>query len=387
MNATSRSPLVRAQLRGLLLGVALIVGACTPGSATPSPSLPASGSPPASPAGGSPSAAAGSPSAAAGSLVLMTHDAFAISQPVLDAFEQQHGVTLQVLKNGDAGSMVNQAILTRAAPLADVLYGVDNTFLSRALDAGIFEPYTSGELGQVPAALDLDPQHRVTPIDYGDVCLDYDKSAYDASNPAPATLDDLTRPAYRGQLVVENPATSSPGLAFLLATVVRFGESGSYTWQDYWRDLRANDVMVTDDWNTAYYDNFSGGSGSGDRPIVVSYATDPAAEVYFASPQPSQAPIAVITDGCFRQVEFAGVLAGTHQAALAQAFIDYMLSPNFQADIPLNMFVFPANQQAQPPQLFTDYAAHISQPIEMDPAQIAASRDRWIGEWTDVVLH
>lgn len=378
MNQTVRRPRGPLRLLYLLAGSVLMLGACTP-SATPSPMPAGSGAPE--------SLAPGSPSATAGTLVLMTHDAFAVSQSILDAFEQQHDVTLQVLKSGDAGSMVNQAILTKSAPLADVLYGVDNTFLSRALDAGIFEPYTSSELAQVPAALQVDPQHRVTPIDYGDVCLVYDKSAYDGADPAPSTLADLARPAYHSQLVVENPATSSPGLAFLLATIARFGETGSYTWQDYWRDLRANDVKVTDDWNTAYYDSFSGGSGGGDRPLVVSYATDPAAEVYFASPQPTVSPVAVMTDGCFRQIEFAGVLAGTQHADLAHALIDYMLSPAFQADIPLNMYVYPANSQAQPPPLFSSFAAHIGNPIEMDPAQISANRDRWIQEWTDVVLH
>lgn len=378
MNSAGHLRLRPIRLLCLCVSAALLLSACAPSAAT-SPVPPGSGSP-ASPA-------SSSPSTTASTLVLMTHDAFAISQSILDAFEQQHNVTLQVLKSGDAGSMVNQAILTEGAPLADVLYGVDNTFLSRALDAGIFEPYTSSELAQVPAALQVDPQHRVTPIDYGDVCVVFDKSAYGSADPAPPTLADLTKPAYRSQLVVENPATSSPGLAFLLATIARFGETGSYTWQDYWRDLRANDVKITDDWNTAYYDSFSGGSGGGDRPLVVSYATDPAAEVYFASPQPSVSPVGVMTDGCFRQIEFAGVLTGTHQPDLAHALIDYMLSPEFQADIPLNMYVYPANSRAQPPQLFSSFAAHISDPIEMDPAQISANRDRWIQEWTDVVLH
>jgi thiamine transport system substrate-binding protein len=380
MNGSSHPPTVRGLLRSMFLGGALLLAACTPSATGPSPSPSAAG--PASPSPASSSAAA-----APVSLVLMTHDAFAIDQPILDAFEQQHIVNLQVLKSGDAGSMVNQAILTRSAPLADVLYGVDNTFLSRALDAGIFEPYTANGLAQVPAALQMDPQHRVTPIDYGDVCPVFDKSAYDAGTPPPATLEDLTQPAYHSQLVVENPATSSPGLAFLLATIAHFGETGSYTWQDYWRDLRANDVSVENDWETAYYNSFSGSSGGGDRPIVVSYATDPAAEVYFASPQPTQAPIAVLTDGCFRQVEFAGVLAGTQHPDLAHALIDYMLSPAFQSDIPLNMFVFPANGQAQVPAIFNEFAAHVSDPIEMDPAQISANRDRWIQEWTDVVIH
>jgi thiamine transport system substrate-binding protein len=219
------------------------------------------------------------------------------------------------------------------------------------------------------------------------VCINYDKSAYSDGSAAPSTIADLTRPAFRNQLVVENPATSSPGLAFVLSTILRFGESGAYTWLDYWKDLRANGALVVADWNSAYYSEFSGGAGEGDRPLVVSYATSPAAEVYFADPQPTESPTANVDDACFRQIEFAGVLAGSNNPAGAQAWIDYMASPEFQADMPLNMFVFPVNADAQVPELFTTFPAKASTPLTMDPLEIAANRDKWIQEWTDAVLH
>jgi thiamine transport system substrate-binding protein len=340
--------------------------------------------------GASPSASSAPPS----ELVLMTHDSFAVDDDVRAEFEQQHSVTLRVLTSGDAGAMVNKAILARGAPLADVLYGVDNTFLSRALDANIFDPYVSPGLTSVPAALQVDPQNRVTPIDYADVCLNYDRSAFSTELPAPATLDDLVNAKYRSMLVVENPATSSTGLAFLLATVDRFGESEGFTWRDYWTQLRANDVRVEDGWESAYYDAFSGGGGGGDRPIVVSYATSPAAEVYFGpSPGPSASPLgsatAVVTDGCFRQIEFAALLSGARPEArpLAQAWIDFMLSRRFQEDMPLQMFVFPANRDAALPGVFVQNAPQVANPVEMSPTQIGALRDRVIQEWTDVVLH
>ncbi|HYI23563.1 MAG TPA: thiamine ABC transporter substrate-binding protein, partial [Candidatus Limnocylindrales bacterium] len=231
----------------------------------------------------------------------MTHDSFAVSDGILEAFEQEHGVEVEVLRGGDAGAVVNQAILTRDNPLADVLFGVDNTFLSRALEEDIFVPYEAEGLDSVPDELQLDPEHRVTPIDYGDVCLNYDRAALEGSNP-PDTLEDLSDSAFGGALVVENPATSSPGLAFMLATIVRFGEEGDDTWLDYWTGLRANHMLVTAGWEEAYYGSFSGGSGEGDRPIVVSYATSPVAEVVFADPQPAEAPTAVIDDSCFRQI-------------------------------------------------------------------------------------
>jgi thiamine transport system substrate-binding protein len=316
---------------------------------------------------------------------LMTHDSFAVSPEVLESFQSETGVTVRILKAGDAGSLVNQAILTRDNPLADVLYGVDNTFLSRALDAGIFEAHEGADLSAVPDELELDPQRRVTPIDYGDVCPNFDREAFADSEP-PATLEDLAEPAYRSMLVVENPATSSPGLAFLLATIVRFGESGDYTWLDYWTDLRANDVVVEPGWDTAYFGRFSGGSGEGDRPIVVSYATSPVAEAQGIEPTPAVAPTGVIDDGCFRQVEFAAVMSGSDAPEIAGAFVEHMLSPEFQADIPLNMYVFPARSDTEVPEVFAQHAARITEPLTMDATRISANRERWIEEWTDTVV-
>ena len=215
-------------------------------------------------------------------LTLMTHESFYLPDAVIEAFEAEHGVKLDVLFSGDAGSMVNQAILTADRPLADVLYGIDNTFLSRALDAGIFEAYRSPALEAVPNELVLDPEHRVTPIDTADVCLNIDREAFEERGlPVPDTLDDLLDPALADQLVVENPATSSPGLAFLLATIATFGEDPETGWQAFWKGLRENGVQVTAGWEEAYYGAFSGGSGEGERPIVVSYASSPAAEVVF----------------------------------------------------------------------------------------------------------
>ncbi len=364
----------------LMLAILVIGPACSSPVASPAPT-----EAPSQTLAPGQSAAPSATAAGDGRLVLMTHDSFAVTDGILEAFEQEHGVEVEVLLGGDAGAVVNQAILTRDNPLADVLFGVDNTFLSRALDEEIFVPYEATGLESVPADLQLDSEHRVTPIDYGDVCLNYDRAVFEGSTP-PATLEDLVEPSFDGALVVENPATSSPGLAFMLATIVRFGEEGDRTWLDYWTDLRANDVLVTAGWEEAYYTSFSGGSGEGDRPIVVSYATSPVAEVYFADPQPAEAPTGVIDDGCFRQVEFAGVLAGSESPELAGELIDFMLDTEFQADIPLSMFVFPANSTVELPEVFVEHAAQVSEPLTMDPATIAANRERWLEEWTDVVL-
>ncbi len=319
-------------------------------------------------------------------LTVMTHDSFDISENLIQEFEQANHVTVNVLKAGDAGTALNKAILSKDSPLADVFYGVDNTFLSRALDADLFEPYNSPALGDIPAEYKLDSQDRALPVDYGDVCLNYDKAWFkDKSLTPPQTLEDLVKPEYKSLLVVEHPATSSPGLAFLLATIARFGPD---KFIDYWTQLRANEVKVVDDWNAAYYTEFSGASGQGSRPLVVSYASSPPAEVIFADPRPSDAPTASVTGpgACFRQIEFVGILTGTRNRPLAEKWVDFMLGAEFQADMPLKMFVFPLNPQASLPPEFTQFALKPEAPATLPPADIAANREKWIEAWTNAVL-
>lgn len=319
-------------------------------------------------------------------LTVMTHDSFAATDTVIKAFEDANNAKVTIVKSGDAGAALNKAILSTQAPLADVFYGVDNTFLSRALSAGIYEPYESPALKAIPAEFKLDPSDRALPVDSADVCVVYDK-AYFASHslPVPVTLEDLAKPAYKGLLVVENPATSSPGLSFLLATIKHFGETNYLA---YWKSLRTNGLQVVDGWETAYYTNFSGSSGKGPQPLVVSYATDPAAEVMAAQTPPLEPPVGSILgpDTCFRQIEFVGILKGTKQRALAEKFVDFMLSPQFQADMPGQMYVFPVLPNVPLPDAFAKYAQRPAQPASLSPDAIATNRDAWIRDWTDAVL-
>ncbi|HXF85580.1 MAG TPA: thiamine ABC transporter substrate-binding protein [Anaerolineales bacterium] len=318
-------------------------------------------------------------------LTIMTHDSFAVSEEVVKSFEEANNAKVVFLQSGDAGTTLNKAILAKDAPLADLLFGVDNTFLSRALDADILESYNSPLLREIPDDFELDEKHRALPVDYGDVCINYDKKYFEENAlPVPQSLEDLTQAEYANLLVVENPATSSPGLAFLLATVAHFGED----YLDYWRALKANGVVVVDGWETAYYTNFSGSSGRGPQPMVVSYATSPAAEVIFAETPLDEAPTASIIgpDTCFRQIEFVGILKGTRQRALAEKFVDFMLDKQFQEDVPLQMFVYPVNPNAALPEEFVKYAQIPTQPASLSPAEIAENRDRWIQEWTETML-
>ena len=319
-------------------------------------------------------------------LTVMTHDSFSVSDEVIAEFEAENNVTVNFLLSGDAGSTLNKAILSKDAPIADVLYGVDNTFLSRALSDGIFEVYESPLLAQIPDDLKLDAEYHALPVDYGDVCINYEKSYFTDHNLAlPQSLEDLTKPEYKGLLVTENPATSSTGLVFMMATIAEYGEDG---YLDYWQRLSDNGLVVVNDWETAYYTNFWRASGGGSQPMVVSYGTSPAVEVIYAEEELDESPTASLVGDnmCFRQIEFVGILKGTQHRGLAEKFVDFMLDKTFQEDIPMNMFVFPANESAELPVEFASYIQVPDVPAVLPLDEIDANRDTWIENWRELIL-
>lgn len=342
--------------------------ASTPDSSTPDSTTPAS-----------------IPPTSGTTLTIVAYDSFTVDPSAFASFTAATGIGVKVVTAGDAGAMLSKAALTAGNPEGDVMWGVDNTLLARALAAKVFTPYTSPELDALaPDATALVPGHDATPVDEGDVCINDDIGYLKDHNLAvPTTLQDFTDPQYKNLLVVENPATSSTGLAFLLATIAQFGEGG---WQQYWKDLRANGVSVVDSWDSAYYEQFSGSSGKGDRPFVVSYGSSPPAEVIYGDPRPATAPTGVISSSCFHQVEFAGILRGTSHEAEAGKLIDFLVSKEFQEVLPLTLFVYPARTEAAVPPEFTEYAVRPDKPLTVSPADIEQHSKDWISAWTDITL-
>lgn len=327
-------------------------------------------------AGPSAPAATPTPSAPTESktLTVVTHDSFALDKATLAAFASETGYEVKYIAPGDVGTVVNQLVLTKDAPLGDVVYGIDNTFAGRAIQAGILSPYTSSALPQGAEAYAADDAHSLTPIDYGDVCLNADAKWFAAKGLAvPQTLDDLVKPEYSGLLVVENPASSSPGMAFLAATVAAKGDPG---YLDYWTQLKANKVLVVKGWTEAYTVEFSGSSGKGSRPLVVSYSSSPAYEHATTA----------LTQTCFRQVEYAGVLAGAQNEVGARKFVDFMLSAKVQAEIPEQMYMDPVDPGVKLPADWEKYAARVDSPLSLPAAQLSANRDAWIKAWTAAVI-
>ena len=321
-----------------------------------------------------------SPSTAPKTLTVVTYDSFSISDAAKARFAAQTGLEVTYLSPGNAGTVVNQLVLTKDSPIGDVVFGIDNTFAGRAIEAGVLTPYTSPALPADAAKLTADGSNSLTPIDFGDVCVNIDNDALAAKGlAAPVTLDDLVKPEYKDLLVVPNPTMSSPGLAFLIATIGAKGDPG---YLDYWTALKANGVKITDGWTQAYTVEFSGSSGKGTRPLVLSYASSPADEV-----RPDGTVHNTVAVGtCFRQVEYAGVIAGARNPDGARAFIDFMLSPQVQAEIPNEMYMRPVDPSVPLPEKWAKFIPEITAPIAVPAADISAKRNAWLQAWTQTVI-
>jgi len=308
-------------------------------------------------------------------LVLVTHDSFSLSEGTLEQFTEETGIRVEVQSGGDAGELANKLVLTKDSPLGDVVFGIDNTFASRVAD--VLVDYTSKDLTDAEQQFLLPADQggdQLTPIDSGDVCVNVDHGWFtEAGIAEPVTLEDLTDPAYKDLLVVEAANSSSPGLAFLLATIDAFGEDG---WEDYWTDLIANGAKVSASWSDAYYVDFSGPSSEGDRPLVVSYASSP--------PFEPAGTTGALLDTCFRQTEYAGVIAGTEHEAEAKQLVDFLFSTTVQNDIPENMYVFPVNSEATLPAEWAETAAVATDPFFIEPADIDANREEWLAAWAAI---
>jgi len=320
-------------------------------------------------------------------LTVLTHASFDISRETIDAFENEFGVTVEIIPTGDAVEALNRVILTKNNPEGDLLFGVDNVSYVRALEEDVFEVYRPPALAAVNQQWIFDDSGHVTPIDYGYVLFNYQREALAAAGISPPTaLEDLTLPAWKGRVAVQDPNTSSPGQQFMLATIVYFGEEGAYTWLDFWRDLRANDVIVSAGWEDAYYTQFVQYGGT--ALLVNSYATSPAAEVIFAETALDQSPTGnvLIPNASYLQIEGVGILKRSSNVALAQRFIDFMLSERFQEDIPLHMFVYPVRTGADLPPEFDAFADVPAQPAQIDAERVQANLEEWLDEWTRVVI-
>lgn len=319
--------------------------------------------------------------ACAAELRVLTHASFALPPSLLAQFEKEAGVMLRITKSGDAGEMLNKLILTRANPVADVVFGIDNVLAAKA-DAVLDEYAPPAPKASARAdTVTLPP--KLLPIDYGYVTVNYDKAWFAKKGLAlPRTLDDLAQPAYARLLAVQNPATSSPGNAFLLATIGALGEEKAFGW---WARMRANGLKVAKGWSEAYYTEFSHNGGA--HPLVVSYATSPAAELFYGKTKLSEPPTGSLglAGGVFRQVEGVALVKGGQERAAALRFMEFLRSAPVQQALQTEMWMYPAD--ATVPR--ADALRHAPEPAAFDSPSAQAIADKhadWVRRWTKVVL-
>lgn len=309
-------------------------------------------------------------------VVLATHDSFALPDELLTSFKDQTGLTIKVVKESDAGQLSSSVALTAGSPRGDVVYGIDNTFASRVLDADALEPYTSPDNDLGPSENALPGPNRLTAVDRGDVCVNVDSDWFaQRGQTPPRNFADLADGRYKGLTVVLDPATSSPGMAFLLATIAAYPSSSAGGWQGYWQRLKGNDVAVAPGWTEAYNQEFTAGEGKGPRPIVVSYASSPA---YLPTTK-------ALPNTCFEQIEYAGVLRGAENVEGAQKVVDFLISEPVQAALPESMYVYPVRTSTPLPAEWAQYAPEPEFAATMPFDVIAKNRESWQQEWRTVM--
>jgi thiamine transport system substrate-binding protein len=307
-------------------------------------------------------------------LVIYAYDSFVAewgpAPRVIPKFEDKHGVKVKVVSVGDAGQVLNRAILEKDNPQADIVLGIDNNMLSRALEEEVLQPYRSPNLDAVPAQLIFDSTHSVTPFDYGYFAFVYDSGAL---KDPPKSLEELTAPRFRKRVIVEDPRTSSPGLGFLLWTIAVYGED----YLEYWKRLEPNLLTITDGWDTAY-----GMFTSGEAPMVLSYTTSPAYHVEYEQTDRYQALL--FEEGNYLQIEGMGIVKGAPHPALARKFIDFILTGDFQEEIPLTNWMYPVDPDVATPDSFR-FAPKPQRALQLPAAEIRENRDRWINAWVKQV--
>ncbi|MBM7824283.1 thiamine transport system substrate-binding protein [Arcanobacterium pluranimalium] len=299
-------------------------------------------------------------------VTILTHDSFNLSKEDIAAFEKESGYKLKTVSTGD-GTVLNQLKLNKDKPTVDGFFGIDSFNAQAVVDAGLAADFVPKDFSS-PYIVD----YKLTPIDRGHVCLNVDNEWFKARNQAaPASFDDLLKPEFKKLTVLTDPLTSTPGFAFLTATITKYGDD----WKTYWTNLLANGAKIDDGWSSAYYTDFSGGDGKGAYPIVLSYSSSPAY---------SQGKTGSVDATCIEQVEYAGVTEGAKNPDGAQTFISFLVSEKVQKTIPENMYMYPVLDSVKLPEDWQKYAQMPKNPIEVDLKKVAKNRESWLKEWSEL---
>jgi len=316
-------------------------------------------------------------------LVVYTYSSFASwgAAPFIEeAFEKKHDVDVQFVATGDARMMLTKLLTEREAgrPGADVFVGVGSVDLSMARGEDLFVPLTGEDipnLASVREDLLIDPTNSLIPYEHSYVTLVYDSQVL-AVEDVPLTFEQLLDPKYKKMLILEDPRTSSVGLAFLLWTIHQYGDPG---YLDYWRKLLPNVLTITQGWSAAY-DLFL----AREAPIVVSFSTDTAYSVIEEGS--ARYKVMLLNSQGYRSIYLMGIVKGTKQQGLCKELLDFVLSPEVQERISTTEWMFPANRKTLLPVLFYQNAVFPPDPVMVPSERIGENLDRWLLEWAGIIV-
>ncbi len=289
---------------------------------------------------------------------------------VFPKFEEKYGIKIESRQVGSAGEIVNLVIMDKGKQSADIIIGADNNLLSTLLDNDVLAPYKPAGIEKVKDELLFDKTYHLIPYDYSFFALVYDSNKI--KNP-PKSLDDLLKPEYKKSLIIMDPRTSSPGLGFLMWTVKCKGEG----YKDYWKKLMPNILTVSESWSSGY-----GLFTNGEAPMVTSYTTSPAYHVEYDKIE--NIKTVLFDEGNYMQTEGAGILKNAPHMDAAKKFMDFILSEDFQKEIPLTNWMYPVTDIPMPASYKS--APVSDKPLLLEPKEISKNMDSWLNGWLESTL-
>jgi len=287
-----------------------------------------------------------------------------IEEGTVQKFEEMNDCEVKVVKLGDAGNVLTRLVLERKNPRADVVIGLDQSLAAKAVEEDLLIPYKPENIENIKdEALIFDPEYYVIPYDYGAIAIIYDPEKIHEEL---ESFEDLTK--FKNSLIIQDPRASSTGQAFLLWTIAVYENN----WKDFWERLMPAILTVSPSWDDSFA-KFE----IGEAPMMVSYATDSAySQYYYGS---SKYKVFIPKEGAYVQIEGAGIVKGTDNLVLAQKFIEFILTEDFQKGIPLNQWMFSAID-VELPEVY-QYAVVPEKILTIPAQEISNNLERWLKEW------
>ena len=302
-------------------------------------------------------------------LTIYTYDSF-VSEwgpgPIIEKiFEEKHNADVEFVAVDSAATLLNKVILEGDTSKADIVLGLDMNLFDLAEQSGLF---TSHNIKDINNLINLPLKwetNKFVPYNYGYFSFVYNEANLETP---PKSMDELIN-STNARIVIQDPRTSTPGLGLLTWMKALYGDKAG----DEWKKLNKKIISVTKGWTDAYYNFFM----AGEADMVLSYTTSPAAHIMFEERYDILAT--TFEEGNYITIEFAGILSNSQNKDLANKFLNFMLSEEFQSVIPSTNIMYPVTNIKNLPEAFDKL--DVPNFIQIDPKEINKNKEKWIDEW------